>query len=329
MFMNSMIKAMVVIFILWTMDCGLSTSFASTHQDVGTSGAQSLEVELGVRPAGMGGAFVAVADDANALHWNPAGLSQVKYMELSTTDVQNFEDMRTIDMSFIYPLDEAHSSNIKSLGTLGFNVSLFNMGTLVGRNVTGVATGDFKSQDRIINISYGKYIIDGLSLGATGKFLTQEIEAYKTEVYAFDIGGLYKTGVENLSLGFCVQNLGNQIKVINEADNLPRNVKVGLAYKMFNEDLTLAVDVNKPLDNFYRVNTGIEYWLGKVLALRVGYRSRYDISNGVSAGVGLSIKDFDFSFMPIKEIVFDYAYTPYGDLGNNQQIALLLKMGVK
>jgi F plasmid transfer operon, TraF, protein len=40
----------------------------------GTSAAQGFET-LGVRALGMGGAFVAVADDATATYWNPAGLA--------------------------------------------------------------------------------------------------------------------------------------------------------------------------------------------------------------------------------------------------------------
>lgn len=36
----------------------------------------------GVRPMGMGGAFTAVADDANALFYNPAGLSSIKHLKL-------------------------------------------------------------------------------------------------------------------------------------------------------------------------------------------------------------------------------------------------------
>ena len=40
----------------------------------GPAFAQGFEA-IGTRPAGMGGAFVAVADDASAVYWNPAGLA--------------------------------------------------------------------------------------------------------------------------------------------------------------------------------------------------------------------------------------------------------------
>ena len=38
---------------------------------------------IGARTMGMGGAFIGVADDFTAIHWNPAGLAQIKYFELS------------------------------------------------------------------------------------------------------------------------------------------------------------------------------------------------------------------------------------------------------
>lgn len=44
---------------------------------------------VGVRAAGMGGAFTAVADDATAAYWNPAGLASGAFVGL-TVDVNSF-----------------------------------------------------------------------------------------------------------------------------------------------------------------------------------------------------------------------------------------------
>src|SRR5947208_12622874 len=43
--------------------------------------AQTFEA-VGTRAAGMGGAFVAVADDASAAYWNPAGFATGSYFSL-------------------------------------------------------------------------------------------------------------------------------------------------------------------------------------------------------------------------------------------------------
>ncbi|HET9316366.1 MAG TPA: hypothetical protein VFQ51_12305, partial [Vicinamibacteria bacterium] len=42
-------------------------------------------ITIGSRPAGMGGAFVAVADDARAAFFNPAGLTQMPLTEISAS----------------------------------------------------------------------------------------------------------------------------------------------------------------------------------------------------------------------------------------------------
>jgi hypothetical protein len=83
---------------------------------------------FGIRPLGMGNTFVAVCDDRNALHYNPAGLSQVRRWSVSGVGVyggvddeffkvigfiqdneEKFSDVDSIDQEFIdslAPYDE-------------------------------------------------------------------------------------------------------------------------------------------------------------------------------------------------------------------------------
>jgi len=44
---------------------------------IGTALAKPLDLQMGSRGFGMGGAFVAISDDATATYWNPAGLTQL------------------------------------------------------------------------------------------------------------------------------------------------------------------------------------------------------------------------------------------------------------
>ena len=46
--------------------------------DEGAHAAEFLSHGVGARALGMGSAFVAIADDATATYWNPAGLTKVK-----------------------------------------------------------------------------------------------------------------------------------------------------------------------------------------------------------------------------------------------------------
>jgi long-subunit fatty acid transport protein len=61
------------------------------------TGRQNLTLGSGARAYGMGGAFLARADDATAASWNPAGLSYLRAPEISLVGVSNsFETQRGV-----------------------------------------------------------------------------------------------------------------------------------------------------------------------------------------------------------------------------------------
>ena len=57
-------------------------TLAQTGHAVSEAGVLFLRIASGARAAGMGEAFVAVADDATATHWNPAGLASIGKTEI-------------------------------------------------------------------------------------------------------------------------------------------------------------------------------------------------------------------------------------------------------
>lgn len=58
----------------------IAVLFVSSFSSIAFSDGMGRELMIyGVRPVGMGGAFTAVADDENALFYNPAGITQLKY----------------------------------------------------------------------------------------------------------------------------------------------------------------------------------------------------------------------------------------------------------
>ena len=126
---------------------------------------------------------------------------------------------------------------------------------------------------------------------------------------------LYKTAVKGLDLGLVVQNLGQEIKFVNGDAPLPLNLKLGVSYKPL-DDLILAADLNFPRNDEFYGSIGLEYWIKKMIALRAGYKSGpQDEGNGVSAGLGFNISKF----------MIDYAFSPYGDLGENHYISFSVR----
>jgi hypothetical protein len=60
--------------------------------EIDITGRQNLTLGSGARAYGMGGAFLARADDATAASWNPAGLSYLRLPELTLVGVHNSFD---------------------------------------------------------------------------------------------------------------------------------------------------------------------------------------------------------------------------------------------
>jgi hypothetical protein len=68
--------------------CG-STSHRAFAQSTPIFG-QPYTFGIGPRAIGMGGAFVAIADDASAAYWNVAGLAQISSYEISLSSAPNY-----------------------------------------------------------------------------------------------------------------------------------------------------------------------------------------------------------------------------------------------
>ena len=99
-------------------------------------------------------------------------------------------------------------------------------------------------------------------------------------------------------------------------------VRLGISYRILTEEkhgLLGAVDLNMPLDDNLKVNTGIEYLFNNLLFIRGGFRIGEDLAS-YTAGTGVQ-----FPLMKNTGEV-DYAFVPYGDLGITHRIGLRIKL---
>lgn len=292
--------------------CSL-TSMAFGSSKVGTSGAQFLKVGVGGRATAMGGVYTGVADDVSAIYWNPGGLGGLKSKEFIYTYNKWFQDITHQFVGGAVPTP---------VGVFGLGITMLGMDDLEKRTAdVETAEGTFKAQDMAIAVSYGKAITESLMLGGSVKMLSSKIDDESASAVAADLGALMKTGVQGLNVGLAITNLGGKYKFIDEGDPLPMTVKVGAGYKILNDALTLAADVIYPNDNDVLFGAGVEYALkfgeGGALALRTGYKTGVDTGglSGLGAGIGINYKMFGF----------DFAWTPYGDLGDAMRGSLSLK----
>jgi len=251
---------------------------------------QSNLVPFGARPAGLGDAFVAVADDANAVFWNPAGISTLERHELNTMTTNSFGiGLHHNFATYVFPLSNRHSVGL----------SLFQ---------ENFADTEIDFGWDIFQLSYGREIIDKLSIGGSVKranysFNLDQESLGSPSGWGFDLGVLYNW--QNLKFGLLFQDIGDlTIKFDNgsKEDIRQQAIRLGLSYEPIN-NMLLAGSIT--FDD--RVNLGTEYWLlGKRAAIRAGLqRDIYRTSDpemvysfGVSAKHSFIQFDYSYSILP-------------------------------
>ena len=323
----------------------LLAQYNSNVSNVATTAAPFLEIGIGSRAIGMGGAFVATANDASAMYWNPAGLGKLNSAELIFVHTQWLADITFQYAGAILP--------IRGLGTLGASITTMNMGEMEVRTVDmQEGTGEFfDASDMALALSYGFSLTDRFALGISVKYLLQRIWKESAQGFAIDIGTIYQTGIRGLRLGAALTNFGtdmqmqgNDLLVYHDIDPnnggnndrlfaemqtqawpLPLNFQLGVAMDIIQNQvhrLTLAADAIHPIDNRESVHLGTEYALQERYFLRLGYRSLFlhDSEEGLTAGGGIST-----FLLGNFRVSIDYAYADFGRLQNAQRFSINLR----
>ncbi len=283
----------------------------------GTEGASFLDIPVGAGPAALGSAYTALATNAYAPVWNPAGLGMLTGNELAGQHLSYLESMHYEYMSFVHPFDISRESSVHR--GIGFSIQYLGSGNIAGTDETGASIGDFSSSYASYNLSYGQTLTEKLAVGVTGKTVRAKIADVSASAYAADVAGLYKMS-EKVQLAASAVNIGSKLKFISEGDNLPMAIKVGGAFHPSSHYLLSAEGVygKNGMGSFH---TGGEWRPLEAVSIRVGYKTDtlkgLSPLAGVTAGLGLHVWGQEFA----------YAWAPYGDLGDAQYFSLLIRFG--
>ncbi len=292
------------------------------HAQVSIGGAHSLYIQPGARPAGMGDCYVAVAEDASAVSWNPAGLAFIEG-EFSVTLMHT---QLVPDWDDVYHEYASYAQRIEGLGTIGASLVYLTYGEQIATSSESPdEIGRFTSYEVIPSVAYGTLLTDNLALGINLKFIyvnlapaefTMGQQKGTGTTFAADVGALYKMWDGKLRLGGAVQHVGPRIAYIDEeqSDPLPRNLKLGAAYMVVSDEmnkLMVCGDFNKSLviiEDIADLSTGVvlgfgaEYRYFDLLSLRAGYV--YDEDGDVkdfAFGMGLKYQDFAFDIANVPQ----------------------------
>jgi hypothetical protein len=281
----------------------------------GTSSGQFLKMGAGARATAMGEAYSAVADEASALYWNPAGLTQISNGSLTLMHSAYLE-------STFYDY-AAYGQNLGTLGAFGIGGQFLSAGSITQTDTSGNDTGSFNPNDMALSLGYAHELWGG-SVGVSGKLIRSTI-IDTAQTQALDIGFLSPWLFhERLKLSMTATNLGGQLKYDQESADLPRTYRVGSRLKI-SDPWFISLDGVAPNDNQPYMAVGTEYTMKSSqdlsLAFRAGLNSRdtQDLSGFTSFSFGMGVNFHDFSL--------DYAFLPLGTLGNSNQFSLSYRWG--
>ena len=221
-----------------------------------------LQINPGARAAGMGEAFVGLADDATAVYYNPAGLGFQRGRELTLMHT-NWLPQLGSDLFYEFGAYRQHFENI---GTVAINVTYLNLGEQAQTDASGPdPIGTFSSNEYAISLTYGTQLSENWAVGLGARFIQSNLSPMgagtekgdgKASAFSFDLATLYRIS-SRISFGANLSNMGPKITYIDaaQADPLPTNLRAGFAARAINNKfnkLTFVADLNKTMVKRYK-----------------------------------------------------------------------------
>jgi hypothetical protein len=290
---------------------------------IGKYAGEFLSIGVGGRPLGMGGAYVAIANDVTAGYYNPAGLAKLNYPQIALMHDERYGNLVNYNYAAValpYGKDYTFGLSIMRLGVDGIPDT-----RLAGKDENGnpVSSGqydkmvrlnydlitEFSNQDWAFYLTGAKRVTDDLYLGANVKILSRSIAEYTAFGIGFDIGAYYSP-MENLMLGANVQDVTTTFVAWSTGRNelITPTAKVGAAYQLdfLGGKILPAVDLDIRFENrrfasqfnigpvSFDPHLGMEYSYKNLFAVRAGYNDVKQFTFG--AGVKLPKLNIDYSF---------------------------------
>jgi hypothetical protein len=287
------------------------------------TGAAFLKIGAGARAVGMGSAYTAMADDAAAAYWNPAGLGRLGEREVSASHAEWLGDVRYDNVTLAVPLTRTsvmsagsgkdglshgeRGKEARSLGTLAGSVAALTQGDMEGRSADRRRQGDFAARDTAAAVSYG-HRAGGMAWGVSAKLIEQRLAGETAAGAAFDLGWQQDLG-RRARAGLTVLNAGPRMSFVEEKFHLPLTAAAGVSVEL-PQGLRIGVELRRLVyDRRSSLSVGTEYLVWDRIALRGGLSER---GEGMYFGFGLNVARYRV----------DYAMTPDGELGGTQRLTL-------
>lgn len=248
------------------------------------------------RARAMGNAYTAVADDANALFYNPAGLVNNGFMVkagFANLYGQDFSEFKTLAIAAKLP---------QKYGTLAIGARMMDV---------SYEDADLMSE-QIISLAHAfilqKDIHSQISVGYTGNFYNLSMDGEDDDsTIGLDVG-LVALLHDRTKFGFAVTNLTKASMGYENQIDLPSSLSLGISYLPY-DLVTTSIELKKDFAKETEFMGGVEAHPFEPLAIRFGVHQNPATYN---AGLGLKVRDIEL----------DYAYTHHAVLEGTHYLNL-------
>ena len=275
--------------------CIISTSLLA--QSAGNTGLAFLKSGFGARNIAMSDLGVVGSNDLSTLNYNPSLLAVNHKTQLSFTHNSLFQDMNS----------EMFAGSFAALGLpIAIGVNTTNIADIEIRTKPGEAESKFSAHYFAGSISTAYQFTDKIYLGATYRYIYENLFSDDASGYGFDFGISYQSAIDGLTFGAAVRNLGSMKELHNESTTLPTDVRVGASYNFSLKDSKLDFTALTGFQKFTQlddshIHVGGEVVYNRMFSLRIGFASGYESKN-ISTGFGVYWKslNLDYAYVPIK-----------------------------
>mgnify|MGYP001549881631 CR=1 FL=1 len=322
---------------------------------VATTAAPFLTMGVGAKGAALGHANSVYVSGAEALFWNPAGISVRNegnsYASSFISISEYFVDVNIYGTGIVIPVGKKNGQSI-GIGLNYIDYGRMDVRTVEMQEGTGATFG---AHDLSLGLTYAQNLTESFHFGTTVKLVQQKIYDMVAEAVAIDMGFLLKTDYLNgLTIGASITNFGRDMTMAgintetyvdldtqSEGNNdaiignvkldsweLPLSFKFGLmvpAIKRQNLELLLLSEVQQTNDNQINLDSGTQLsYLSKTVQfhMRAGYRDLFlgdNVDSHLTYGVGLTLRASNGIAIGV-----DFSQVPFEYLGQTSVIDVKL-----
>jgi len=271
-----------------------------------------LDINPGVQIMGVGGAGVALAEGAETLYYNPAGLS----------------DLEGISFSSFYSSHmgvASYSAFSLTFRNWGVGFLMFDSGNIAGYDTGGNPTDTLSYGSNAFLFGFGVDPKDlafipalpiDFSLGGRIKYVSATVGDASGGGFSFDLAfrmpfpnmRMGPVGFSDLAFGLTATNLFGSLSYGEHSESLAMNLRLGASARI--ADVIL---ITSDLDLSGQFHAGVEYNPVRNFAIRVGMLTQSGVMS-LTLGLGINVEGF----------LIDYAYISHPTLSGSHRISLAI-----